>query len=415
MRGTWIVAAVLVVGAGMAGPARAGVYTTEEFWPLPKRFNEFRQKWADYRAAALPPAKDAPAEAPGVRYRRRVAELEARERRGWLSLDDRINLGAYYIRLQQPQKAIQLLEGSARQGHFMVLANLASAYEQAGMLDRAYDYQSQALSSWPAGHPGWDTFQVNFYRKAEKYQQTLLQLRLEEARTLPPARRGELRLDNLFPRLRFVGPGGQYQAGGIAAAQWGDMPGDAVALVEQLVLWSPFDERLLWLLGELLNANGDVAGAAAILKAVVEKQAGPDPSSDPAKASDQAVKWTSPAPPELREHYHTLAAEVAAQEQMMPKLFGRDLNLELRCAFAPRGMGLGAGDLLQEACWSAIAISKSPPPAPPAETKGATATPTTGSESWIPNWRQLGVGFGAGALVALLLGMQFRQAGRARG
>jgi hypothetical protein len=407
MRGAWVVAAVLAVGGVVVGPARAGVYNTAEPWPQPRPFKQFQLEWAGYRAAAIPPTKETPEQSPAVQYRRRVAELEAREQRGILSLDDRINLGAYYVRLQEPQKAIRLLEGPARQmRQFMLLANLASAYEQAGMLERALDYRGMALSAWPAMYPGWDTFQVNFYRKAEKYQLTLVQLRLEEARTVPPAERAELRLDNLFPRVRFVGAGGKYEAGGIAAAQWGELPNDATSVVEQMVLWSPFDERLLWLLGELLNANGDVGGSAELLKTLVNRQA---TSASPA---DAAVKWSSPAPPELREHYHIVAAEATAREKLGQALVTLNdpyLNLKLLCAVAPRGLGLGAGDLMQEASWDAIAIASAPAtqagPAPAPARSAAT-------ETWVPNWRQLAVGFGAGAVVALLLGMQVRQLGR---
>jgi hypothetical protein len=50
-----------------------------------------------------------------------------------------------------------------------------------------------------------------------------------------------------------------------------------------------------------------------------------------------------------------------------------------------------------------------------AATSGDTTPSAPASASWEPNWRQLGVGFGAGALVTLLLGMQLRQAGRPKG
>jgi hypothetical protein len=42
-----------------------------------------------------------------------------------------------------------------------------------------------------------------------------------------------------------------------------------VALVQQLALWLPADGRLLWQLGELAGAHGDVATAAAILEGCV--------------------------------------------------------------------------------------------------------------------------------------------------
>jgi hypothetical protein len=419
MRGVWIVAATLVVGAGTAAPVRAGVYFTtgtharefarsdapdaQELWPLPGPFQQFHQDLAGYRAAAL--------EGPNhERYKRRVRELEAKESQGTLSLDDRINLGAYYIRLGKYPQAVRILEPKAREEHFLLLANLATAHELSGAPDLAVRYRERALAAWPAIHAGWDTAQLNFYRKAEVYHLRLLQLRQDEARE-QPARGGQIQLDKLFPRVRFVGPSGQYEAGGIAPAQWGEIPSDASSLVMQLLLWLPFDDRLHWLLGELLNASGDVTGAAEMMKPVVEKPV------DPAKP------WGSGAPPELRAHYRAVSEAAAAREKLRQELLQLNdpfLNLKLLCAVAPRGLGLGAGDLMQEASWVAVAtetVAKanvSPPkPAPPPPP--APVAPAAGTESWVPNWRQLGVGFGAGALVALLLSMQFRQMGRTRG
>jgi hypothetical protein len=427
MRGAWIVAAALAVGALLPPTARAGVYFTtgthvrafakaddpdaQELWPLPSAFSQFRQDLADYRAAAVVGPNH-------ERYLRRVKELEEKESQGTLSLDDRINLGAYYIRLQQPQKAIRVLEAKARESrHFLLRANLATAYEMAGGLDdRARDYRQLALASWPATYAAWDGAQLNFYRKAEQYHLTLLQLRQQSARARTG--RSRLQLDNLFPRVQFVGPGGEYEAGTIAPAQWADIPADAIDVVMQLLLWMPFDDPLHWQLGELLNARGDVSGAAAMMKEVLNK------SQDPAK-------WDAAAPPELREHYRVVAAAAAAREKYYaPEVVSaRDpfILLKLRAALAPRGTGLGAGDLLQEATWPVLVIAteelaqrqaRDTKRTPDANTKAAAKDATSSASappSWQPNWRQLGVGFGAGALVALLLVMQLRQAGRPKG
>jgi hypothetical protein len=444
MRRAWIIAVALAVAGLAPGLARAGVYNTAEPWPLPKPFDYFHNDWATYRAApvdlenraavviasltadACPQAPGVPLrlisssaaqrlfgpadQSPGLRYLRQVRELEAREREGTLPLEGRINLGAYYLRLQQPQKAIGVLEPRAREGApFTLWANLATAYEQAGLPDRALTARDLALKAWPATYPGWDSFQLRFYRKVEKYQLDLLKLRQKEAQRRPG--RNDLRLDDLFPGVEFVGASGKYEAGGIAPAQWGEVPADALALVEQMLLWSPFDERLQWLLGELLNAGGDVRAAVMVLGPLVNKQQG-------------SAQWSSAAPPELREHYRVLAAAypavMAYRNQLVTEPF---LNVKLLCAFAPHG-GLGAGDLMQEAIWPAWVIGQedqlrraqgatgSPPPLPQ-----APAPPSTPSASWLPDskqLKQLAVAFVAGALVAWLLGQQFRQARRAK-
>ena len=47
------------------------------------------------------------------------------------------------------------------------------------------------------------------------------------------------------------------------------MPSDAAASLQLLALWLPMDSRLLWQVGEMAGAHGDVATAAAILDGCV--------------------------------------------------------------------------------------------------------------------------------------------------
>src|SRR5207249_11499746 len=92
------------------------------------------------------------------------------------------------------------------------------------------------------------------------------QLKLVRLRQRQP--RDAQELDDLFG-VRFVGEGNQYEPGKLAAAQRKQLPSDAAAIVQQLALWLPADGRLLWQLGELANAHGDVRTAAAILDGCV--------------------------------------------------------------------------------------------------------------------------------------------------
>jgi hypothetical protein len=64
--------------------------------------------------------------------------------------------------------------------------------------------------------------------------------------------------------VRFVGEEGRYEAGKLARAERAKLPPDALAIVQQLVIWFPDDTRLYWLLGEIYNANGDIEAAARI-------------------------------------------------------------------------------------------------------------------------------------------------------
>ena len=70
----------------------------------------------------------------------------------------------------------------------------------------------------------------------------------------------------------WVGPSGAYEAGALAADQWPRLPAEAMNLVTQLVLWLPHDNRLYWLLAELVNVNGDFSTAEYLrLQAVVHR------------------------------------------------------------------------------------------------------------------------------------------------
>src|SRR5262249_40359533 len=65
--------------------------------------------------------------------------------------------------------------------------------------------------------------------------------------------------------FRVAIEGAEYKAGSIADSERKKLPKDAMAIVQQLVLWHPQDARLYWLLGELYNADGDIESALKIL------------------------------------------------------------------------------------------------------------------------------------------------------
>jgi hypothetical protein len=67
-----------------------------------------------------------------------------------------------------------------------------------------------------------------------------------------------------FEPLRFVGDSGKFEVGKIAAAEKAKLPPNAILIVQQLLIWMPDDQRLFWLLGELLNADGNIEGAKTV-------------------------------------------------------------------------------------------------------------------------------------------------------
>jgi hypothetical protein len=114
--------------------------------------------------------------------------------------------------------------------------------------------------------------QLAWYQKLEKeYHLPYLSNRArvpEGAKTAPE-------LDALFrdkttrEPVRYIGESGEFEPGTIAAAEKAKLPPDAVAIVQQLVLWYPSDERLLWQLAELYNANGDLRAADQLFDQVI--------------------------------------------------------------------------------------------------------------------------------------------------
>ncbi len=162
---------------------------------------------------------------------------------------DRINLGACCIRLGRYNDAVQVL-GAADQRDFMVLANLAAAYDGMKELDRAVGYEEQALDAWPSSQPGWDAQQLYWYHRAETYYLKLLRLRLRESLANPSVKSWD-RMDALFDRPRSAG--GPYEPNMPPWRLWGDLPPDAAKIVAQLLVWSPNDDRLYWQAGRIVQ------------------------------------------------------------------------------------------------------------------------------------------------------------------
>jgi hypothetical protein len=305
--GSWLLA---------AGPARAGLYNTAEpsegpgpnkegvVKPIPPGpYHGLLMDLRKIRAAnpALPAALAssvglmgspfgqasvvvAPAMLSGIAQDRqrydylvKVEQLQAKKRSGQPNEQDLVNLSAYLIRLGQYEEAVQVLTPMAGREcrNFMIKSNLATAEQLAAPSDsarlmRAAEHISDALSLWPKEYPGLSSQQLGWLEQAEKAQQRLLRLRSRELRQQAAgAVRAAQGVDPLFGPLdnpvRFVGESGAYEAGKLAAAERAKLPPDAPALVQQLLVWMPEDDRLYWLYGELLNAQGAARPAHFVL------------------------------------------------------------------------------------------------------------------------------------------------------
>lgn len=271
------VAAVLLAGASLA---RAGVYNTAEeerpgFNPLADNSaKEFQDVVARLKGISL-------TNPPENQLRKRYllmsrADARGRGRDGELTAEQRINLGAYLIRLGKYQEAVDVLQPAEKLAppdmKFMVLSNLASAYQLEGQLERAQDYLERALKQWPKQAPGgFEGSQLERYKKAEEYQLKLIRLRAREARGRVGPAAMPAGVDDLFG-IKFVGESGSYEAGKLSAEQQAKLPDDARRIVEQLLVWMPADQRLYWLWGELLNSQGKVAEADSVFYDLVFNQ-----------------------------------------------------------------------------------------------------------------------------------------------
>jgi hypothetical protein len=242
---------VLLLIAALPGGARAGLYYSGETWAeLPARWRGFLLDQRALRQLAVKPLPGRPAPAMRARYQQEADRLARKA--GKRSADEAADLGALYLRLGEPAKALEVLRPAQRAEpvHFRLAANLGTAWQMHGDLAQAAAALEQAVRLAPGKRVA-----------AEKLHLRLVRLRQAD-------RPGRVPLDNLFG-VRWLGPKGAYEAGRLAPAQREKLPAAAVALAQQLALWLPGDARLLWQLAELANAHGDVSTAGAIMDGCV--------------------------------------------------------------------------------------------------------------------------------------------------
>src|SRR5258708_34634054 len=92
--------------------------------------------------------------------------------------------------------------------------------------------------------------------------------------------------------IRFIGESGEYEPGTIARAEMTKLPPDAIAIVQQMILWDPDDARLIWQLAELYNADGDLKAAARLFDMCVNELRYSNPELMKHRASVMAARTT---------------------------------------------------------------------------------------------------------------------------
>jgi hypothetical protein len=169
--------------------------------------------------------------------------------------------------------------------HFRLAANLGTAFQLSGDLERAASYLEEAVRLAPEK-----------LRAVEEWHLKLVRLRLKEGRAA-------VALDDLFG-VKYAG-----EPAKLADAERKKLPENAVAVVQQLALWLPADGRLLWQIGELANAHGDVRTAAAILDGCVTEFALNSPEARKRRQVYRAAADELAKKPEHEGHKITLKSK----------------------------------------------------------------------------------------------------------
>jgi hypothetical protein len=245
--------AALALLLASAGPASAGLYYSgESLAELPSQWRGFLIDQRMLRTVAVKPSGDATPSPARARYEADAARLAKLARERKLSADEAADLGALHVRLGEVGKALEVLGPAQKDhpSHFRLAANLGTAWQLHGDWGQAAACLQQAVRLAPGK-----------LQKAEELHLRLVRQRAREERDSQD-------LDDLFG-VQYVGPSGKYEAGRLAEEQRKALPDDAAARLQQLALWLPGDARLLWQVGELANAHGDVAIAAGIMDGCV--------------------------------------------------------------------------------------------------------------------------------------------------
>jgi hypothetical protein len=213
------------------------------------------------------------------------ASIRERKKKGIENLkpEEIVALTAEMLRLRSEddagivREAIDLLQPRTLRPpegfEFLTLAHQAQALFQRGDLRQAYELEYSALKDYkfPKAIDGLTPQQVKWYERLENdYYLAFFRRRKTDAETKKPSV-----LDGLDPLfgstakgksepVRYIGNSGEYEAGHIAEAEMKKLPPDAIAIVQQLILWNPGDSRLMWQLAELYNATGDLRAASRL-------------------------------------------------------------------------------------------------------------------------------------------------------
>ena len=260
----------------VACSARAGVYSPDDPCPfnvkpdgtaeaLPHRL--FVAQLVDRLAPRVPNTPDPPG-IPDWAYDGNTAQSTYAARLGqqvaarWplaqqLRGDDLAAHSAALLRFNASQQALNLLDRGRVGRSYPLKANRTHAFTVSGQWADAETNLPDDPETPPTPTAGTTEVQFLWQRKLDQtvYRRWLV-IRSADAdpKIKPP-------VPELTPDLLFVTTDGQpirYWQSEVEAKK---LPPDAVATVQQLLLWAPWDDRLLWSLAEVYFATGRIREA----------------------------------------------------------------------------------------------------------------------------------------------------------
>jgi hypothetical protein len=275
----------------LTGPGRASLYTNDPRFIVPVgpdgkarpiEFDEFKR-----RLAIELNAGDDRVKADGKLNSDRIAFMERIKAAGGkkLSTLEAVALTGDLLRVGRADEALNRVQPLVRDRNpnYFAFTALAHVYAARGDWREAVDYQRAAMldAEMPAEVKGLSRAQRDWFAGLDRnYVLPYYELRLKEAAAVPRPNPVDEDVYPLFPvsergkahhPIRFVNEAGDYQPGVLAAAERAKLPPEAIAIVQQLLLWYPSDTRLFWLLAELYAADGQFAAARDIMDVAVSE------------------------------------------------------------------------------------------------------------------------------------------------
>jgi hypothetical protein len=230
------------------------------------------------------------------RHKELVAAVEKWKAKDYQGLSPRqvCEVSGELLRLRRDpwaiKDALNLLQKSKSQPpegyEFVILTQLAHAHllnPEGRDYGQIYELEYSAVKDYefPKALANLNAAQLRWYRRLERdYYLPFLRHRREEAAKRRPSIQDGL--DPIFPGpakkgvapVNFVGESGRYEAAAIADAERAKFPPDAIAILQQMILWDPDDNRLWWQLGEVYNATGDLKSAGQVFNLLLDIQGG---------------------------------------------------------------------------------------------------------------------------------------------